>query len=130
VTEIISFVATGVTVDYSHCRAGLPCPETMRRTKADERRKRDLTAGVPFSNGPVSDSGGSDRTRSDGVDRRGFLKCMAWSGHRIGMDTLRGYPDVAAGGSGKSQEARYGDGFSFVQISDSHIGFNKGRIRT
>jgi 3',5'-cyclic-AMP phosphodiesterase len=62
----------------------------------------------------------------DGVDRRGFLKCMAWAG--TGMFC------VLQGGVLKSfaleklahRSARELKGdFSFVQISDSHIGFNK-----
>jgi len=92
---------------------------------ADERRKRDLTRGVPISDGPVSDSGGSDKTPSDGVDRRGFLKCMAWAGTGLVWTLSAGIPTselVAAA----SPQRHHGDGFSFVQISDSHIGFNKG----
>jgi 3',5'-cyclic-AMP phosphodiesterase len=64
---------------------------------------------------------------NDGVDRRGFLKCMAWAGTgalfvmRGGI--LRSYslsdPAGLAGGAGKRGE------LSFVQISDSHMGFNK-----
>jgi Icc protein len=63
----------------------------------------------------------------DGVDRRGFLKCMAWagtgmlwtvSGGVLGSKLLS--PTRAAAADG----AMMGD-FSFVQISDSHIGFNK-----
>jgi len=62
----------------------------------------------------------------DGVDRRGFLECMAWAGtgvlwtvsggilnsRLLGQDT-HAHMDRAAGE------------FTFVQISDSHIGFNK-----
>src|SRR6185369_10734110 len=59
----------------------------------------------------------------DGVDRRGFLKCMAWAG--------TGLVWTAGGGVLSSQAfgqvtGRAGTGsFSFVQISDSHIGFGK-----
>ena len=59
----------------------------------------------------------------DGVDRRGFLKCMAWAGAGafcvMQGGVLRSY---ALG----SQGARQAKGeISFVQISDSHMGFNK-----
>jgi 3',5'-cyclic-AMP phosphodiesterase len=66
----------------------------------------------------------------DGVNRRGFLKCMAWagtgmlwtvSGGLLGSTALPlrgGETDIAKGS------------FSFVQISDSHIGFNKEGINT
>ncbi len=62
----------------------------------------------------------------DGIDRRGFLKCMAWAGTGafcvIQGGVLKSY--------GLSQMARHGPqaakaDLSFVQISDSHIGFNK-----
>ncbi|HEX3799855.1 MAG TPA: metallophosphoesterase [Verrucomicrobiae bacterium] len=65
----------------------------------------------------------------DGVDRRGFLKCMAWAGTGmlwtvaggvLGSKILSPANAVAADIS----TAAAGD-FSFVQISDSHIGFNK-----
>jgi len=59
----------------------------------------------------------------DGIDRRGFLKCMAWAGAGafcvMQGGVLRSY---ALG----SQGARQAKGeISFVQISDSHMGFNK-----
>ena len=62
---------------------------------------------------------------NDGIDRRGFLKCMAWAGTGLVWTMQRRDPDV----SGFRQDAgrihtRSGD-FSFVQISDSHMGFNK-----
>src|SRR5258708_13107009 len=63
---------------------------------------------------------------NDGIDRRGFLKCMAWAGTGVFLTMqggiLKSYAlgDVPASGIG----AAAGD-FSFVQISDSHIGFSK-----
>jgi 3',5'-cyclic-AMP phosphodiesterase len=62
----------------------------------------------------------------DGLDRRGFLECMAWagtgmlwtvSGGLLGSSVL---PTRAS-----AAELHNAGGFSFVQISDSHIGFNK-----
>ncbi len=56
----------------------------------------------------------------DGVDRRGFLRCMAWAG--------TGMAWAMKGGVAYSQETHHGgmhDGFQFAQISDSHLGFNK-----
>src|SRR5436190_10087698 len=63
----------------------------------------------------------------DGIDRRGFLKCMAWAGTGalcvMQGGVLKSYsmsrlsdPPAAAPSSGE---------LSFVQISDSHMGFNK-----
>jgi Icc protein len=70
---------------------------------------------------------------NDGVDRRGFLECMAWAGTGVlwmmtggimrsyGMSQLI---DRTTGGLKKGLIIPSSD-FSFVQISDSHIGFNK-----
>ncbi len=59
---------------------------------------------------------------SDGIDRRGFLECMAWAGTGV-LYSL-------TGGVARSQmmeHARHAMGaeLNFVQISDSHVGFNK-----
>ena len=65
-----------------------------------------------------------DSTR-DGIDRRGFLKCMAWVGTGVvwslssgGVLTSRAFGDPAPAGEGDAA-------LSFVQVSDSHIGFAK-----
>lgn len=58
----------------------------------------------------------------DGIDRRGFLQCMAWAGTGVVWTIAGGVPTsklLAAGMKGSK------DDFAFVQISDSHIGFNK-----
>ena len=58
----------------------------------------------------------------DGIDRRGFLKCMAWAGTGV-LWTMSGgvLASKLLGGTAPLN----GHDFSFVQISDSHIGFNK-----
>jgi 3',5'-cyclic AMP phosphodiesterase CpdA len=64
--------------------------------------------------------------KGDHIDRRGFLKCMAWAGTGLlctingGLLTSLGLTEAAARGGG----AAHGE-LSFAQISDSHIGFNK-----
>ena len=63
----------------------------------------------------------------DGVDRRGFLKCMAWAGtgalYVMQGGVLKSYAMSALkGGSGAAVAS--GE-LSFVQISDSHMGFSK-----
>ncbi len=66
---------------------------------------------------------------NDGIDRRGLLKCMAWAGTGLVWTLSGGIPvsTAFAKGIGKygSKDAHKGAGFSFVQISDSHMGFNK-----
>jgi 3',5'-cyclic AMP phosphodiesterase CpdA len=59
----------------------------------------------------------------DGIDRRGFLECMAWAGTGIVWAMSGGVPTSHAFGQ-TAAKSNAGD-FSFVQISDSHIGFNK-----
>ena len=59
----------------------------------------------------------------DGVDRRGFLKCMAWAGTGT-LCVLQGGVLKSFSLSDASRAHTKGD-FSFVQISDSHMGFNK-----
>src|SRR4029077_13144294 len=66
---------------------------------------------------------------NDGVDRRGFLKCMAWAGTGLVWTLSGGIPVSRAfaksGGKAAGKNASKNGDFSFVQISDSHIGFNK-----
>src|SRR5216684_251790 len=62
----------------------------------------------------------------DGVDRRGFLKCMAWAGTGafcvMSGGVLKSY-SLSRLSELSSKEAM-GE-LSFVQIRDSHMGFNK-----
>ena len=59
----------------------------------------------------------------DGIDRRGFLKCMAWAGTGLVWTFAGGIPVSRVFGQ-RTHDAKQSD-FTFVQISDSHIGFNK-----
>jgi 3',5'-cyclic-AMP phosphodiesterase len=61
----------------------------------------------------------------DGVDRRGFLKCMAWAGTGLVWTLSGGIPVSRAFAKNVAQNADKPGDFSFVQISDSHMGFNK-----
>jgi len=62
-------------------------------------------------------------SENDGINRRGFLKCMAWAGTGLVWSFAGGVPVSRVFGQ-THQPSRQAD-FSFVQISDSHIGFNK-----
>src|SRR6202045_4813718 len=62
---------------------------------------------------------------NDGVDRRGFLKCMAWAGTGLVWTISGGIPVSHAFDKSSGKSAVRGAGFSFGQISDSHIGCNK-----
>ena len=73
---------------------------------------------------------GKTRSADDGIDRRNFLGCMAWAGTGLlwtfagGVPQSRLLAQVVKNGNGPTHGT--GGDFSFVQISDSHIGFNKG----
>ncbi|HJS98706.1 MAG TPA: metallophosphoesterase [Terriglobales bacterium] len=64
---------------------------------------------------------------NDGIDRRGFLKCMAWAGAGA-LCIMEGgvLKSFALGSHQQSGAKMHNTGqLSFVQISDSHMGFNK-----
>jgi len=62
-------------------------------------------------------------SRGDGIDRRGFLECMAWAGTGLLWTIKGGLPESRVFGQQTSGAAT--NAFSLVQISDSHIGFSK-----
>jgi 3',5'-cyclic-AMP phosphodiesterase len=62
---------------------------------------------------------------NDGIDRRGFLKCMAWAGTGLVWTISGGIPSSRAFAKDIGNNAHKRGDFSFVQISDSHMGFNK-----
>jgi Icc protein len=89
-------------------------------------RMIDLTRSQ--ENETAQDAKGSKRPIGDGIDRRNFLECMAWAGTGLIWSMVAGVPTskllADTHGSTPAKTARVED-FSFVQISDSHIGFNK-----
>src|SRR5579859_1524618 len=67
-------------------------------------------------------------TAHDGVDRRGFLKCMAWAGTGVLWTVAGGVLGsriLRPTNAGAAETEPMMGTFSFVQISDSHIGFSK-----
>jgi 3',5'-cyclic-AMP phosphodiesterase len=58
----------------------------------------------------------------DGVDRRGFLECMAWVGTGLLWTVSGGILSSRRLAFAAGEQPPHGE-FSFVQISDSHIGF-------
>ncbi len=61
----------------------------------------------------------TDDTAHDGIDRRGFLECMAWAGTGLVWSMVGGVPRSFAMGDARAKD------IFFVQISDSHMGFDK-----
>jgi 3',5'-cyclic-AMP phosphodiesterase len=65
-------------------------------------------------------------TNDDGIDRRGFLKCMAWAGTGVIWSINGGLlTSTVLGQEAKNLNTVATAELNFVQISDSHIGFNK-----
>jgi len=63
--------------------------------------------------------------QDDGIDRQGFLKCMAWAGTGVVWALAGGRVTSTALADTARVPATATADFSFVQISDSHIGFSK-----
>jgi 3',5'-cyclic AMP phosphodiesterase CpdA len=64
-----------------------------------------------------------DFDRDDGVNRRKVLECMTWVGTGV-LWTIAGGVPHALGIMGEAQ-AQEVKGLTFLQISDSHVGFDK-----
>lgn len=75
----------------------------------------------------------SQDDNNDGIDRAGFLKCMAWAGTGVlwmmsgGIMKAYGMSQMIEKSTGSLKKGLVipKSDFTFVQISDSHIGFNK-----
>ena len=64
-----------------------------------------------------------DETRGDGPSRRKILECMTWAGTGVLWTVVGGVPrSVGIIGTAQAQSVK---GLSFLQISDSHMGFDK-----
>jgi len=68
----------------------------------------------------------TENLNNDGVDRRGFLKCMAWAGTGT-LCLVQGgvLKSFALSEVANMDQSKLKGDLSFVQISDSHIGFDK-----
>src|SRR2546423_2158336 len=96
----------------------LSVPLMRHVTYAKEQEMRDRIPGNP-----------SD----DGVDRRGFLKCMAWAGTGMVWAVSGGILGCrrVENDSAKSEDADAkppdspAASFTFAQVSDSHLGFSR-----
>ena len=65
----------------------------------------------------------TDQQHADGAERRGFLKCMLWAGTGVIWTLSGGVPRSALITRAQAAVPVTSD-FSFIQISDSHIGFS------
>jgi hypothetical protein len=90
----------------------------MKNTHNERSKQREIIRSGPREQPDES---------GDGIDRRHFLGCMAWAGTGLLWTLAGGVPTsrLFASAGGETPHSASGAGFSFVQISDSHIGFNK-----
>ena len=72
---------------------------------------------------PFRDTDGPEVSSGDGVDRRGFLQCMAWAGTGLVWTATGGILSSVTLRQAAAADADAVGSFSFVQISDTHIGF-------
>src|SRR5258708_24581931 len=61
--------------------------------------------------------------KQDGIDRRGALECMIWAGTGVLWTMAGGVPRSSSLLGISEAKAQAATGFTFLQISDSHIGF-------
>ncbi|GLS23248.1 metallophosphoesterase [Labrys miyagiensis] len=61
---------------------------------------------------------------ADGIDRRGFLECMTWAGTGVLWSIAGGLPQAMGLSKALAADAPTKP-FTFLQISDSHVGFDK-----
>jgi len=60
------------------------------------------------------------------AQRRSALKCIVtWAGSGVVWSLVGGVPRASAAPAGRGTASSKGGEFKFVQISDSHVGFNK-----
>jgi hypothetical protein len=63
------------------------------------------------------------QNEKDGIDRRGALECMLWAGTGVLWTLVGGVPRSSSLLGMSEANAQAASGFTFLQISDSHIGF-------
>jgi Icc protein len=88
-------------------------------SRMNDRSSENPTTGES----PDHSAEGTEGTRLL-TTRRAALGCMAWAGAGI-LWTVSGGVPRSVGLIGEAEAATQAAGFTFVQISDTHIGFNK-----
>src|SRR5712672_1956999 len=93
----------------------------MFRTSGINRRVSRSWPSEPFRFQEITMSSHDDKT-ADGVSRRKVLECMTWAGTGVLWTVAGGIP-TSLGIMGEA--AAQTSGMTFLQISDSHVGFDK-----
>lgn len=91
-------------------------------------RARSFSTGIAAMNTQKRnyDNGSRQSISHDGIDRRNFLNCMRWAGTGLLWTIAGGVPTSRL--LAQKHTAPDAGAFSFIQISDSHIGFSKRPI--
>ena len=87
----------------------------------DAQEFRTLGSTHPDRGNYITDDSASD----DGVDRRGFLRCMAWAGTGVAWGLEAGIPVSFPLKTLTALTDTQRKSIFFAQVSDSHIGFSK-----
>src|SRR5205814_8320317 len=112
-------MSLGWCARLSHTIPGVPPSMSQHRDRDDDRFDEQGNTRPAGSNYITTDQ--SD----DGVDRRGFLRCMAWAGTATVWGMVGGIPTSFPVSRLPFLTDAQRKSIFFVQISDSHIGFNK-----
>ncbi len=92
-----------------------------RGNKAQGNREQE---DAEQQNREPENAGLENTEQADGIDRRGFLECMAWAGTGLLCTITGGVLSSRSLADPRVKAAPQGD-LSFVQLSDSHLGFSK-----
>ena len=90
------------------------------------KNMQDRNSAQDAASTDVPSTASASAPAPDGIDRRNFLSCVAWAGTGLLWTISGGVPTskLFAATATDSKDMR-ASSFTFVQISDSHIGFNK-----
>jgi Calcineurin-like phosphoesterase len=95
------------------------------------RGNKWVPPSVSFLSGPIdgrpirSETMAHDHdNQEDGVSRRHALECMLWAGTGV-LWTVAGGVPTSLSLLGQAEAATAASSFTFLQISDSHVGFDK-----
>jgi hypothetical protein len=112
-----------------HWRSAGYSAESKKHLRTPRRGNIPLTSSVNSLSGLVAGRNKNEETHmahdhvnhGDGVSRRHALECMLWAGTGVLWTVTGGVPKSSLMGSAQAAEG----GFTFLQISDSHVGFDK-----
>src|SRR6476619_7612293 len=110
----------------SRSRDATPYPFNRSSTSMTHHDDRDPREFDSLGNTrPTGSNYIADDSSDDGIDRRGFLRCMAWAGTATVCGMAGGVPKSFALSRLPFLSDAERKSIFFAQISDSHIGFNK-----